>query len=386
MRVPEERLIDIFRTQNVANPSDPIAEARKLIESNERLQKLAKEAKRICIALGACGNRELAANLIETLQQTVASNSQAATTILLAPDAVELNKNLLPNTEIAHHNPESSATLPIENPQVDFVPQFNSEFVNADLRLIVGEHKPHPFLTYSGLSDIVFPGLASWSSTQSHLANRTGFSASDLRKERLEIASFVGNVIALGVVLDSDKTLSQVALGSLTDCLTTLEDATHRLLSRDVAKTADIVVMSAGGAPQDESLLQAVETFPVGVSALKRNGTLIVAAECGKGHGNTEFYSWCAEKKEPHHLEARLRHRFNYNGFKAAFLQRILDTHRIYLVSTIPDHYVEDVFGMKTAPTVNAALQTAQRALGADSTISVIPDASRVILRNTTAT
>ena len=100
-----------------------------------------------------------------------------------------------------------------------------------------------------------------------------------------------------------------------------------------------------------------------------------------KGHGDTEFYDWSAEKKQPHHLEARLRHNFNYNGYKAAFLRRLLDSHRVYLVSTMPDHYVENVFGMRASRTVNAALQTAQRTLGSESTISVIPDASRVILR-----
>jgi nickel-dependent lactate racemase len=59
-------------------------------------------------------------------------------------------------------------------------------------------------------------------------------------------------------------------------------------------------------------------------------------------------------------------------------LARVLQTHRIYLVSTIPDYYVEHVFGMRPSPTVNAALQTAQRAHGSDSTISVIPNALRV--------
>jgi len=46
------------------------------------------------------------------------------------------------------------------------------------------------------------------------------------------------------------------------------------------------------------------------------------------------------------------------------------------LVSTIPDHYVEDVFGMRAAKTVNSALQTVERSLGSDSKVSIIPDAS----------
>ena len=381
VRIPEERLIDIFRTQKAPDLRDPLAEAKKLIESNERLQKKVREAKRICITLGPCGNRQLAVDLVKVLHASVATNSHGPTTILCTLGAVDLDPNLFSGTKIEDHHPASSDTVPIENFKGGFSPQLNSEFVNADLRIIVGELKPHHFLQYSGLCDIVFPGLASANSVQSHLANRIGFSASDLGKERIEITNLLGETTALGVILDSEKAPVQVAFGTMTDCLSTLGEALEWIISRNVVKTADIVVMSAGGTPQDESLLQAVETFPAGLVALKKNGILIVAAECEKGHGDTEFYEWCAERKEPHHLEARLRHRFNYNGFKAAFLRRTLETHRIYLVSTIPDHYVENVFGMKAARTVNAALQSAQRSLGSDSTISVISDASRIIPR-----
>ena len=141
--------------------------------------------------------------------------------------------------------------------------------------------------------------------------------------------------------------------------------------------------MSAGGKPTDEFLLTAAETLPVAIPALKKDGVLIVAAECPMGHGNTEFYEWCAERKEPRYLEARLRHNFNYNGFKAVSLLRILERHRTYLVSTLPDHYVETVFGLRASTTVNSALQTVQRSIGSNSTISVIPDATRIILSKT---
>jgi nickel-dependent lactate racemase len=383
VRVPEEKLVDIFRTSSAGMPPDPLSEARKLIETNERLRTLAREAKHACIVLGQCGNGGLAVDLVKELQQTITSNGQAATTILCAPGAVQLEQDLPPETRVVRHNPESSATLPLDSFKGEIMPQLNSEFLSADLKIIVGEHKPNAFLTCAGLCDLVFPGLASQNSIRSHIANRKGLSAVGLHKERLEIVSSVGDVLSLGVVLDSDKTAIYVALGSVVECLTALDDASQKLLLRNVTKTADIVVMGVGGAPQDETLVQAVETFPVGVTALKRSGALIIASECGKGHGGTEFYDWCAEKKEPHHLEARLRHHFNYNGYKAAFLKRLLDSHRVYLVSTIPDHYVENVFGMRAARTVNAALQTAQRTLGSDSSISVIPDSGRVILRQT---
>jgi nickel-dependent lactate racemase len=182
----------------------------------------------------------------------------------------------------------------------------------------------------------------------------------------------------LGLVLDAALCPSAIAFDEIDGCLGSLEPIVNEQYSKLITKRADIVVMSAGGAPFDATLARAVETFPAGINAVKKEGVLIVAAECGEGHGGTQFYEWSAERKEPRYLESRLRHRFSYDGFKASFLGRTLQTHRVYLVSTIPDHYVQSVFGMRPAATVNAALQTAQRAHGSESTISVIPNACRV--------
>jgi nickel-dependent lactate racemase len=354
---------------------------RKLLDTNERFQNQAKEAKRICVSLGPCGNRQLATELVKTLHENLAQYTHAPTTFLYTKGATELDPTLFPEIRIATHQPHTSSTTPIANFDGDFSPQVNSEFLSADLRIIIGELKPHPFLQYSGLCDIVFPGLASAQSEESHLARRTSFSMSNLHKERLMIAGLVSDVFALGWVLGAEGTPLHLAFGSLPESLSTLENAIQTVCGKDVAKPADIVVISAGGVPQDETLLQVIETFPLGISALKRNGILIVAAECCKGHGDAEFYAWSAERKEARYLEARLRHRFNYNGYQAAYLRRIVDTHKVYLSSTIPDHYVEHIFGMKAAATANAALQSAQRTIGSNASVSVIPDAGRVFFR-----
>ncbi len=380
-RIPEERLVDILRPNKVMSISDPVAEATKLIESNGHLQSLAREAERICVVLGPCSSKELAVNSAKILLDSLGKSPGTYRTVLLTPEAVELDPNTFPDTQILRHSPTSSPTVPINSYKGDLPVQLNSEFANANLRIVIGEVTPHHLLKYSGLPDIVFPELASENSARSHLSNRSNFTLPELQKERVEIARSVRNTFAMGLVLDVDLDPAQFFLGTIPDCMTNLEVSLEKVFSKEVTKPADIVVMGVGGAPSDESLLRAMETFPAGLVGLKRNGVLIVAAECGKGHGDTEFYDWCAEQKEPRYLEARLRNRFNYNGFKASLLGRILQTHRVYLISTIPDSYVENIFGMKAARTVNAALQTAQRTQGSDSTISVIPDATRVVPR-----
>ncbi len=380
-RIPEERLIDILQPQKAPAPLDARSELKRLTESNEELQNLVKDAQRVCVAVGECGRKELTIELVKALVQSLITVGKAGVsiTVLCTPDSVMLDRDSLPEANRVYHDPVSSETAPIEGFKGDFLPELNSAFLSAEVKIMIGELKPHHFLQYSGLSDIAFPGLASKASIQKQLSNRTGIDISDIHKERVQIANSVKNLFAIGLVLDADMSLFTMALGGMDDCLESLKDVAKRVFSREVGKAANIVVMSAGGTPIDQSLLRAIESFPAGLGVLKKNGALIVAAECGRGHGGSEFYEWTAERKEPRHLETRLRHHFNYNGFKAAFLLREIENHRIYLVSTIPDYYVENIFGLRAATTVNAALQTAQRALGSDSSISVIPDASRFL-------
>ncbi len=376
VRVPEEKLVDILKLESASALGEPVAEAEKLLQTNEKFQEAATKASRTIIVLGSCGSQQLATDLAQAVLKHLPQ--PGSTTILCTRDAIEPDPGVISDVKILKHTSKSAST-PFTDFHGAFVPSIDTEFVHSDLRILIGELRPHHFLEYSGLCDLVFPYLAADASIYAHLVERPGITLSDLHKERVEIAKSFHDLFALGLTLNAEKRPSSMVFGDIDDSLTTLAASVKELYSKPISKRADIVVMGAGGLLYDESLLEAVETLPAGLSALKKDGTLIVAAECGRGHGDTEFYDWSSEHKEPRHLETRLRHRFNYNGFKASFLSRTLEAHRVCLVSTIPDYYVENIFRMKSAPTVNAALHNAQRTQGSDSTITVIPDAGRVI-------
>jgi len=380
-RIPEERLVEILKPESKSSVSDPVAEVKRLVESNPELLDRAKGAERICLALGRSANAPLTSSVARTLigGLITAGVQPSSIDLLRTEDAPEIDQILLGDINVTSHDPSSSALAPVKDSKLEFPIALNPIFTQADLRIILGELRPHHFLGYSGLSDVVFPGLASRDSALNQLSDRKEVVVSDLRRERIEIADSFSNLFGLGFVLGPNLSPVKFALGSVQDCLKDLEKAVLEVYSKKVDRPADIVVMSAGGKPWDKSLLTAIEALPAGLPALKRSGALILAAECPSGHGDTEFYQWCAEHKEARYLEARLRHHFNYAGLKAAFLLRTLESHRIYLVSTIPDHYVDNVFGMRPAATVNSALQAVQHSLGSGSTISVIPDASSVL-------
>ena len=285
----------------------------------------------------------------------------------------------MPDNQMMRHSSLNSSTISCQGFSGDFLPSINKLVADAPMTIIVGELIVNHFTGLAGLCDIIFPALASDQSARAELVRSKQMDPHDLCKERVAVASLLHNVYALGFVLNSDMSAIQVSSGPLNETVERLGEIVRNSAAVQTSTLAEIVVMSVGGMPLDESLSRALEAFPAGVSVLKRNGALIVAAECSLGHGNSDFYGWVSEHKEPRHLEARLRHRFNYGGWKAAFLLRALASHRIYLVSTIPDHHIEHTFGLRAAKTMNAALQSAQRALGADASITVIPNASQVI-------
>lgn len=377
VRVPEERLIDILKPEN-ANPlPDPISKATELLKGNEPFLNKAHDATRVCVVLGCCGTTELTLELTKAVLQFI-NNPQTSTTILCTEESEELGTPSIGPCRVVRHTSktETSECSPLTD---GFTPHVNSEFTKADLRVLIGELRPHHLLEYSGLCDLVFPYLASETSVRAHEGERSGLTPEGLHQERLQIAKSFDNTFALGLVLDFSLRAKSLVFDTLENSLVSLEPVISGTYLKQVTEKADVLVMSAGGTPFDSTLDRSIETLPAGLPALKRDGALIVAAECGQGHGGRQFYDWSTEHKEPRYLESRLRHHFSYEGFKASLLARTLQTHRVYLVSTIPDHYVENVFNMKPAPTVNSALQSAQRVHGAESRISVIPNASRVM-------
>ena len=384
MRVPDERLNDILKPENTGSSSDPVAKATELAKACEPFVRKAHDASRVCIVLGSCGSEQLTVDLTRAVLQLI-NNPESSTTILCTEESAVPDTYAVAGVRILRHTAESEATdcAPLRG---GFVPQVNSEFVSADLRMLIGELRPHQFLGYAGLSDLVFPYLGSDASIAAHLTEGPAATPNDLHKERIEVATSFDNIFALGLGLDAELHPRVIVFDTIEAALASLEPIVAESYTKQFTKRADIIVMSAGGAPFDSTLDRAVESLPAGLDALKRDGALIVAAECGQGHGGRQFYEWSTEHKEPRYLESRLRHHFTYDGFKASFLGRTLQTHRVYLVSTIPDHYVENVFNMKPAPTVNAALQSAQRTHGSESRVSIIPNACRVIPRLLEAT
>jgi nickel-dependent lactate racemase len=100
---------------------------------------------------------------------------------------------------------------------------------------------------------------------------------------------------------------------------------------------------------------------------------IILVAECPEGHGNQVFYDWMVRFKDLKAVEREIRRNFVLGGHKAYYLMKALQKAQIILVSSMPDYYATNIFRLKTARTVNEALNEAFKIVGENAKVWVMP-------------
>ena len=69
------------------------------------------------------------------------------------------------------------------------------------------------------------------------------------------------------------------------------------------------------------------------LNAVKRNGVIVLVAECSEGHGNEIFFEWMEKYKTLKEIEKQIKKHFLIGGHKAYYLMRTLEKVKVILVS-----------------------------------------------------
>jgi len=258
-------------------------------------------------------------------------------------------------------------------------------FVEADVRICVGNLEFHWFAGFSGGAKAVLPGCASRASvTANHaLMVRPGVSSgrikgNPLREDIEEGVAMLGVHFILNVVVDGEHNILSAVAGDVT--------AAHRrgceaIAARGrvkVSRKADIVIASAGGFPKDINMYQAHKGLENAAYFVRDGGALILAAECREAIGNKTFEEWMYAANSPQDILERIQKEFVLGGHKAAGIANIERRAKVYLVSSMPDEVVQHLF-MTPAAGLNEALAAALQALGPASQVLVLPQAGSII-------
>jgi nickel-dependent lactate racemase len=188
----------------------------------------------------------------------------------------------------------------------------------------------------------------------------------------------------VNVVLNGDRTIIASFAGDL-------EEA-HRKgcefltsLARVDKVDCDVTVVSNGGYPLDQNIYQAVKGLTSAEATNKIGGVIIMVAGLSDGTGGQGFYHNLADVKSPKEFLDRVsridRDHTVPDQWEAQVLARILDKHRVIMVSDMVRPEIVKSMHMEHALTFDEALRRAFEIEGHAARVAVIPDGLAVIVR-----
>ncbi|MEM2098413.1 MAG: nickel-dependent lactate racemase [Candidatus Bathyarchaeia archaeon] len=256
----------------------------------------------------------------------------------------------------------------------------NRVFAEADMRILLGDVNFHYYAGYGGGRKSVLPAVAGEETIKHnhalllHANSRTGILAGNpVHEDMVEAARLAKVNFIVNVVTNSKGEIVKAFAGDLEQAFLEAVKLVDSMYRVTIDRRADIVVVSAGGAPADINLFQAYKALDNALMVVKRGGIVILVAECVEGHGNAVFYDWMARFGELKAVEREIKRNFILGAHKAYYLLKALQNHQIILVSSLPDYYAVNVFRLKTARAVNDAFAEALKIAGQQARVWVMP-------------
>ena len=262
----------------------------------------------------------------------------------------------------------------------------------ADLLLSQGFIEPHLFAGFSGGRKSVLPGISSYKTI---MANHCGefinspnarpgiLKDNPIHKDMLYAAKTAGLKFIVNVILNSERNIIAAFSGGL--------EAAHEKgceflssLARVNELDCDVTVVSNGGYPLDQNIYQAVKGLTSAEATNKVGGVIIMVAGLADGTGGAGFYNNLAQSKSPKEFLDRVSHigrsQTVPDQWESQVLARILNQHRVIMVSDLIKPEIVTNMHMEHAKTFEEALHRAYDIAGNDAKVAVIPDGLAVIV------
>jgi nickel-dependent lactate racemase len=153
----------------------------------------------------------------------------------------------------------------------------------------------------------------------------------------------------------------------------------RELYSKRLKRKAEIVISSAGGVPQDLCFESASRSLFNAAGGLREGGAILLLAECRDGMGSPALRDLFASHRSRERLEELLEREPSEEGIYSYLLMGVFEEFKVLLVSALPEALLRPL-KIRAFRSANSALESAKRALGEDSKICAIANASKNFL------
>jgi nickel-dependent lactate racemase len=277
-------------------------------------------------------------------------------------DIVEALKNSagLLNIKIVDHTWYSSNLVEIGSTHSGTPIIVDRDYTEANIRIAIGETRLDSHTGFIGAHTAVIPGIAS---PQTLTENRRNYfkaliepgvlEMNPVKEDQIEAVKQAKLNASINIAVNPRGDLLGIYYGEFEGSWGKAITALEGSYELTVDKQADITVVSAGGFRYDFNLYNASWALREASKITKRNGTIILLAECSEGLG-AEAFTKLSRVTDPSEFERR----YTYGADALQMLNKMSKTQRIILVSGLPK-YLAESFGVETARTANEAYQLA---------------------------
>ncbi len=249
----------------------------------------------------------------------------------------------------------------------------------ADVRICLGNIEYHYFAGYSGGAKAIMPGVSTRQAIQANHRMMVNEKAAvgliddnPVRQDLEEAIKLCPIHFLLNLILSENKQILRAFAGDYIQAHREGCFALDGFYRRHIAKKADIVIVSQGGAPKDLNLYQTQKALDNAQLAVRQGGIIILVGACQEGMGEPHFEEWMTQADTPEKLIERVSKEFVLGGHKAAAIAMTLRRAEIFLVSEMDENLVRNIF-MTPFSTLQQALEAALQKIGQDALVLLMP-------------
>ncbi len=394
-RVPTRNFLGTILPKEKQGVADPKAEIRRALSKpigTARLSEIAKEGNKVAIVVDDATRPTPSYLMIYPILDELneAGVKDEDVTVIfgcgthrpVTPDEMQslVGKEVLERVKVMNHDHTAEDQVFLGKTSSGTQVFVNKTFAEADVKVLAGDINLHYYAGYGGGRKGVLPAVSSAQTIQQNHAmllhpNATAgvLAGNPVHEDMLEAAELAKVDFILDIVMNGRKELVQAFAGDLKEAFLEGTKLVDEMYKVSIVKRANIVVVSAGGYPNDINLYQASKAIHNALDAVKRNGVIVLAAECPEGHGNEVFCEWMEKFTDLKHIQKEIRKHFVLGGHKAYYLAKALQKVSIILVSVMPDCYALNTFKLRTARAMNDAMRDAFEITGKNAKVYVIP-------------
>ncbi len=380
VRVPDENFYKILEPPKVSSPKDPSTLVTQSLDNpvgGVGLSQLSKQGGRAGIVVDPLVPVDFIQTTVEALKSRLSNQGVETITVFLRKRTSNIAHAEALNGETVLVDPSQGTFTEIGRTSSGTPVQVRDDFLACSVKVCLNAVTPHFATGFTGGPESVLPGVTSIDTvtrnrslllggTPSHQENDLGPALADT----FEACRLIGPVYAVSFVPDGQGGVDSVYSGELEPTFKEAIPKYTQVHSAKIDLKPDIVILSAGRT-LGMDLYHSVRILSNAWDVVRKEGTMILAAECSKGIGDQSFLDFSRKFEDRKALSSELRHHFKLGAHVTLMLMEAVERNRVQLVSVLPDHYVR-MFKLKSSRTASAAVQSSIRAEGKDAKVLIV--------------